>query len=502
MSIATLLFALLATSAGQTSAGSTEPLMLDFTATWCGPCRQMKPAVERLVQDGYPIKAVDVDQSPDLAAKYRVSGIPAFVVIDPTSGRELARSEGAQPAANLVSLFTEARAKARSQDRAGDEEKDQSADDEEERPRRKAAASPNPKPWETVVRIKVHGKGSIGFGSGTIVHSTPEESIILTCAHIFKMDGRKQAAPAQFPLKITIDLFDGNRSGPKMNQVHYTNETFEGEALDYDFGRDVGLIRIRPGRRLPYARVVPTHWKPEGRMGMITVGCSEGHDATAWDTVITNPAMKGLNGNGAYEAIECMVAPKQGRSGGGLFTSDGYVAGVCDFAEPRGNHGLYASPQSIYSILDRNDLMALYAPVRPGKPDTLLAKNQGPPKRNRGEGLRARGQSPRPDDPGALTMPSPEMLGIKPPIVTVSDTPKRGRQSWQSSTAGSQALSGAEPVDMKADPSLDSDKFGTTEPTASLENTIEEEPVKAAPRVSGGKWKAVRTAVPEVSGGN
>ena len=58
-----------------------------------------------------------------------------------------------------------------------------------------------------------------------------------------------------------------------------------------------------------------------------------------------------------------MTAPKQGRSGGGLFTTDGYVAGVCNFAEPRGDHGLYATPRSIYSLLDRNNLMALYAPV-------------------------------------------------------------------------------------------------------------------------------------------
>ena len=84
-------------------------------------------------------------------------------------------------------------------------------------------------------------------------------------------------------------------------------------------------------------RVVPPHWKPKANMGLVTVGCSEGHDATAWSTVIVNPAMKGLNGNRTYEAIECMVAPKQGRSGGGLFTSDGYVAGVCDFADPQ--HG-------------------------------------------------------------------------------------------------------------------------------------------------------------------
>ena len=101
-------------------------------------------------------------------------------------------------------------------------------------------------------------------------------------------------------------------------------------------------------------------------MKMLTVGCSEGQDATAWHTVIINPQMRGLAGNPTYQAIECMIAPKQGRSGGGLFTTDGYVAGVCNFAEPRGNHGLYATPRSIYSLLDRNNLMALYAPVRSG----------------------------------------------------------------------------------------------------------------------------------------
>src|SRR5262249_11171964 len=208
-------------------------------------------------------------------------------------------------------------------------EPDESGDpveNEVDAPRAAGVDAPNPKPWETVVRIKVHGAGMIGFGSGTIVHSTSKESIILTCAHIFKLDRGPQAPPSSFPRKITVDLFDGKLTGMKPAQVHYSNETFEGQAIDYDFSRDVGLIRIRPGRRLPFARVVPPHWKPAERMDMITVGCSEGHDATAWNTVIMNPNMRGLSGNGAYEAIECMVAPKQGRSGGGLFTSDGYVA--------------------------------------------------------------------------------------------------------------------------------------------------------------------------------
>ena len=65
-------------------------------------------------------------------------------------------------------------------------------EDEADRPE---PAFTNPKPWETVVRIRVIGDRSTGFGSGTVIYSTPEESLILTCAHIFKIDGRKPTAP-------------------------------------------------------------------------------------------------------------------------------------------------------------------------------------------------------------------------------------------------------------------------------------------------------------------
>ena len=170
----------------------------------------------------------------------------------------------------------------------------------------------------TVVRIKVHGQGTIGFGSGTIVYSSAKEAIILTCAHIFKLDGRRQAHPSQFPNKIVIELFDGQLRGTQPGQVHYANESYEGEALDYDFNLVVGLIRIRPNRRLPYSHVVPASWQPQQRMKMTTVGCSEGHDATAWTTMILNPSMRGLIRGTMLTRRSSACTPKQGRSGGGL----------------------------------------------------------------------------------------------------------------------------------------------------------------------------------------
>ncbi len=323
----------------------------------------------------------------------------------------------------------------------------------------------------------MHGNGSIGFGSGTVIHSTPEESLILTCAHIFKLERGATPPPARFPQKITVDLFDGKLQG---QQVHYT-ETFVGEAIDYDFSLDVGLIRIRPGRRLPYAKVVPTRWKPQTRMGMYTVGCSEGHDATAWDTMIVNPSMRGIHKG--YEAIECTTAPRQGRSGGGLYTWEGYIAGVCDFAEPQGNHGLYAAPSSIYKILDRNDLTALYVPNQ-GRGKALLAKNRSA--RDRGS-EEFRLQSPDRNDPGAVSLPAPGMFGIKPPITAEADvrTTSPRRSAWLPTPPPQTA-------DLKMDPASDPDTFGSIELPQQVE--VDERPRPA--NTSARPWRASRAPLP------
>ena len=72
-----------------------------------------------------------------------------------------------------------------------------------------------------MVRIRVLAQGSVGFGSGTVIHSSEKETLILTCAHIFKLDGPRQAAPQRFPRKIMVDLFDGKLHGEWPAQVHF-----------------------------------------------------------------------------------------------------------------------------------------------------------------------------------------------------------------------------------------------------------------------------------------
>jgi thiol-disulfide isomerase/thioredoxin len=447
---------------------STAPVILDFQASWCGPCRQMKPRVQELTRKHYPVREVDIDQDPETARKYHVQQVPTFIIVD-SNGVELERTAGLQPAAQLERLYLKAKAELVASRSRGtgrshaesnqfeDEQDDRSLVDEDLDRRSPASDNrsradhqtddpgvpenhrvrgriddenqakiaknqveerrrPNPDPWQTVVRIKVHGAGLIGFGSGTVVASDENESLILTCSHIFHIENsKKQPTPARFPRKVTVDLFDGRLASENPAVVRCVERDLTAEVIDYDHDLDLGLIRIRPGKRLPAAKVVPPRWRPDQGMSMVTVGCSEGHDATAWSTVITNPRTGNVvQGHHYYSAIECAHAPRQGRSGGGLFTDDGYIAGVCNFAyaDPGYPRGLYAAPISLYKFLDRNELTALYDPKPERSNEALLASRGRSGGRN---DIVTRGQSPENDstDPDRITIPPPELAGIR-----------------------------------------------------------------------------------------
>jgi thioredoxin 1 len=62
---------------------SKVPVLIDFYADWCGPCRMVSPIVDQIAQEGgaFKVGKVDVDRSPELAAKYGVMSIPTLVVL-------------------------------------------------------------------------------------------------------------------------------------------------------------------------------------------------------------------------------------------------------------------------------------------------------------------------------------------------------------------------------------------------------------------------------------
>ena len=55
-------------------------MLVDFWATWCGPCRRQAPIVEELAEEGYAVGKVDVDAQPALAQQYRIMSIPTLLV--------------------------------------------------------------------------------------------------------------------------------------------------------------------------------------------------------------------------------------------------------------------------------------------------------------------------------------------------------------------------------------------------------------------------------------
>ena len=87
---------------------SDRLVLVDFMATWCGPCKRMKPFMEKLhdeLKDQVLITEVDVDKQPDLAAKYRIEAMPTLVFFK--DGKELDRIVGGQTEEQMRKLIAD-----------------------------------------------------------------------------------------------------------------------------------------------------------------------------------------------------------------------------------------------------------------------------------------------------------------------------------------------------------------------------------------------------------
>lgn len=333
--------------------GAGQVVMLDFYSDHCPPCRQMAPLVDQMITAGYPVKKINVSHEQALAQQYGVTGVPCFIVVGPSG--EVGRVVGGRPdVSEIIALFQQAGFRPGAPNMAqapaawGDERgvkgegRNTIADSRMARGDSLTATSASKSAVDRAmaasVRLKIEDGGqSFSYGSGTIIDMQGEEALVLTCGHVFH--------DSQGKGRLTVDLFDASGA----------HTSVPGQVIHFDEKRDVGLVAIRPGRRIEPMKVGGQGTKASAGVRVFSIGCDRGAIPSVRESRVTN-----VNRYLGPPNIEVAGAPVDGRSGGGLFLADGTLIGVCNAADPKDDEGIYAALEAVHAELTAANLSFIY----------------------------------------------------------------------------------------------------------------------------------------------
>jgi S1-C subfamily serine protease len=206
------------------------------------------------------------------------------------------------------------------------------------------------------VRIHVTIGGKISVGSGTVVESRPGRTLIITCGHIFRQLDQTS--------KVEVDLFEAGQA-----------RTHVGTVVRFNLESDVGLVSVPTSAAVASTTIAPPGYEVQKADRVACVGCSGGNDPTREQLTVT-----AVNKYSGPDNIECTGIPVQGRSGGGLFDTEGRLIGVCVAADQEAQRGFYSHVFTVHDLLDECNLTALYQPRTVPEPqESAFASVEAPP---------------------------------------------------------------------------------------------------------------------------
>ncbi len=342
---------------------SSKTHLYFFTNPGCAPCRQVEPGIEALAAEGYPVTTIMLNAQPEWGTRFSVDRTPTVILV--ADGKIAGRHAGLIDGVTLKKWFAAVGVTAGSKF-AGQPGGTKVSLPAVSTPNSRLAELQAPvaigksnaefrsatlhqgttKPADEIealalaatVRLRVEDPTGISHATGTVIHYHNGECLVMTCGHVFRDAAGKGKIVAEF------GFADGQvQSAP-------------GQLIDYDAGpRDIALVAIKTTANIEPVKIAEKSSLVDKGLPVFSIGCDLGAPPTIRHSQIATRAA--YDGAIKYDIVG---RPVSGRSGGGLFNSDGELIGVCNAAAVDTDEGIYTALETVHWQLANVNLQHLF----------------------------------------------------------------------------------------------------------------------------------------------